>query len=36
VAIADFAVDTEFNQRGEGVLNLDIVMQSFLLNSKVY
>lgn len=36
VAVADFAVDTEFNQRGEGVMNLDIVMQSFLLNSKVY
>lgn len=36
VSIADFAVRTGFNKRGEGVLNLDVVMQSFLLNSKVY
>jgi beta-galactosidase len=36
VAVADFVASTTFNQRGEGVLNLDVVMQSFLLNSKVY
>lgn len=36
VAIADFAAKTEINQKGDGILRLDVVMQSFLLNSKVY
>lgn len=36
VSIADIVARTEFNHKGDGVLHLDVVMQSFLLNSKVY
>lgn len=36
VAIADFVASTKFNSKGDGLLNLGVVMQSFLLNSKDY
>ncbi len=36
VAVADFVARTSFNKQGDGVLNLGVVMQSFLLNSKDY
>ncbi|MBO7300377.1 MAG: hypothetical protein J6U53_03100 [Tidjanibacter sp.] len=36
VAIADFVARTTFNKQGDGLLNLSVVMQSFLLNSKEY
>lgn len=36
VAIADYVARTTFNKQGDGLLNLGVVMQSFLLNSKDY
>ncbi len=36
VAVADFVTRTTFNKQGDGLLNLNVVMQSFLLNSKEY
>ena len=36
VAVADYVVATKFNKQGDGLLNLGVVMQSFLLNSKDY
>lgn len=36
VAVADYVVDTKFNKQGDGLLNLGVVVQSFLLNSKDY
>ena len=36
VAVADFVARTTFNKQGDGLLNLGVVMQSFLLNSKEY
>lgn len=36
VAIYDFVASTTFNSQGDGLLNLSVVMQSFLLNSKEY
>lgn len=36
VAVADYIAKTSFNKQGDGVLNLGVVMQSFLLNSKDY
>lgn len=36
VAIADYVVSTRFNKNGDGLLNLGVIMQSFLLNSKDY
>lgn len=36
VAVADITVDTKFTKSGDGSLKLGVVMQSFLLNSKVY
>lgn len=36
VAVADYVARTTFNRQGDGLLNLGIVMQSFLLNSKEY
>lgn len=36
VAVADFVAKTSFNKQGDGLLNLGVVMQSFLLNSKDY
>lgn len=36
VAVADYIAKTSFNKQGDGLLNLGIVMQSFLLNSKDY
>lgn len=36
VTIADFVARTSFNKQGDGLLNLGVVMQSFLLNSKDY
>lgn len=36
VAVADLTVETKFNKSGDGTLKLGVVMQSFLLNSKVY
>lgn len=36
VAVADYVARTTFNKQGDGLLNLGVVMQSFLLNSKEY
>lgn len=36
VAVADYIAKTTFNRQGDGLLNLGVVMQSFLLNSKDY
>ncbi len=36
VAVADYVARTTFNKQGDGLLNLGVVMQSFLLNSKDY
>lgn len=36
VAVADYIAKTTFNKQGDGLLNLGVVMQSFLLNSKDY
>ena len=36
VAVADYVAKTSFNKQGDGLLNLGVVMQSFLLNSKDY
>lgn len=36
VAVSDFVTSTTFNASGDGLLNLGVVMQSFLLNSKEY
>ncbi len=36
VAVADYVAKTTFNKQGDGLLNLGVVMQSFLLNSKDY
>ena len=36
VAVYDFVTTTTFNAAGDGLLNLGVVMQSFLLNSKEY
>ena len=36
VAVYDFVTTTTFNASGDGLLNLGVVMQSFLLNSKEY
>ena len=36
VAVADLTVETKFTKSGDGSLRLGVVMQSFLLNSKVY
>lgn len=36
VAISDYIASTTFNSQGEGLLNLGVVMQSYLLNSKEY
>ncbi len=36
VAVADYVTRTSFNKAGDGLLNLGVVMQSFLLNSKDY
>lgn len=36
VAISDYVATTSFNSQGDGLLNLGVVMQSFLLNSKEY
>lgn len=36
VAISDYTAATTFNHAGEGLLNLGVVMQSYLLNSKTY
>lgn len=36
VNISDFVANTTFNEKGDGLFNLGVVMQSFLLNSKDY
>ncbi len=36
VAVADITVETKFTKGGDGSLKIGVVMQSFLLNSKVY
>ena len=36
VAISDYVAATTFNSQGEGLLNLGVVMQSYLLNSKEF
>ena len=36
VAVADYIAKTTFNKQGDGLLNMGVVMQSFLLNSKDY
>ena len=36
VAVSDYVAKTTFNKQGDGLLNLGVVMQSFLLNSKDY
>ena len=36
VAVYDFVTATTFNAAGDGLLNLGVVMQSYLLNSKEY
>lgn len=36
VTVADITSETKFNKNGDGTLRLGVVMQSFLLNSKVY